>query len=162
MKDAPDRATTPACARIRIADPLAQASQACLRSYFQELSALFDGGFDPEQSVSANPDELVPPAGWFMLAWVGDKAVGCGGIKLSADLLTAEIKRMWVAPSMRGHGIARQLLHELEARAMESGVRHIRLDTHASLQPARALYARSGYTEIPAYNQNPYAHHWFE
>jgi hypothetical protein len=41
-------------------------------------------------------------------------------------------------------------------------LRTLRLDTHRSLEAARAMYLRNGYREIPAYNDNPYAHHWFE
>jgi GNAT superfamily N-acetyltransferase len=69
---------------------------------------------------------------------------------------------MWVDPAARGLGIAQRLLDAIEQQAVALGLRTLRLDTNRSLVEARALYLRNGYREIPAYNQNPYAHHWFE
>jgi hypothetical protein len=37
----------------------------------------------------------------------------------------------------------------------------VQLDTNRTLVEARALYQRNGYREVPAYNDNPYADHWF-
>jgi ribosomal protein S18 acetylase RimI-like enzyme len=69
---------------------------------------------------------------------------------------------MWVAPSSRGQGIAQRLLEALEAHAVAMDLDTLRLDTNRNLTEARALYARNGYREIPRYNDNPYADHWFE
>jgi ribosomal protein S18 acetylase RimI-like enzyme len=69
---------------------------------------------------------------------------------------------MWVAPSARGLGIGRRLLAELEARAAASGSRAVRLDTNDSLREAINLYRSSGYREVDAFNDERYAHHWFE
>jgi len=38
----------------------------------------------------------------------------------------------------------------------------VRLDTNGSLGEALRLYRDCGYREIPRYNHNPYAQHWFE
>ena len=73
-----------------------------------------------------------------------------------------EIKRMWVAPQVRGRGVGRKLLGALEHAARERRLLTVRLDTHASLAEALHLYRTSGYREIPRFNDNPYAHHWFE
>ncbi|MFD0490960.1 GNAT family N-acetyltransferase [Saccharopolyspora spinosporotrichia] len=54
------------------------------------------------------------------------------------------------------------MLAELERRARALGCRRVRLDTAAELHEARKLYETSGYVEIPAYNDNEYARHWFE
>src|SRR3546814_11077536 len=69
-------------------------------SDLQELQDRFEGGFDPARSVSAEPGELVPPAGLFVLARLEDRAVGCGGLKVTGPG-EGEIKRMWVAPAAR-------------------------------------------------------------
>ena len=45
---------------------------------------------------------------------------------------------------------------------MAAGARAVRLDTNRSLTEAAALYRSAGYREIAAYNDNPYAHQWFE
>ena len=69
---------------------------------------------------------------------------------------------MWVAESVRGLGLGRRLLAEAERRAAAAGAPVVRLDTNRSLAEAIALYRSSGYREIERFNDNPYAHHWFE
>ncbi len=146
---------------IALADPAGADARACIEAYLHELDERFESGFDPARGPSAEPDELVPPAGLFLLARLDGAAVGCGGLKLDGRG-RGEIKRMWVAPSARGLGIAQRLLEALEHHAAASGVRTLRLDTNRALAEARTLYLRNGYREIPTYNDNPYAHHWFE
>lgn len=146
---------------IEPADPTGADAHACFDAYFQELRERFDSGFDPARSVSATPDELVPPAGVLLLAHLDGRAVGCGALKVGPRGV-GEIKRMWVDPSARGLGIAQRLLDAIESQAVAFDLRTLRLDTNRSLVEARAMYLRNGYREIPAYNDNPYAHHWFE
>ena len=106
--------------------------------------------------------EFAPPHGVFLVARLEGEAVGCGAIRaLDADI--AEIKRMWVDPAARRLGIGRSLLSALEsAAAAELGCRTVRLDTAAFLIEALPLYRSAGYSDIPAYNDNPYAEHWLE
>lgn len=146
---------------IAPADPAGADARACFDAYFRELQDRFDGGFDPALSVSAAPEELVPPAGVLLLARLDGRAVACGALK-TGPRGVGEIKRMWVDPSARGLGIAQRLLEAIEHHAVALGVRTLRLDTNRALTEARALYLRNGYREIAAYNDNPYAHHWFE
>lgn len=63
---------------------------------------------------------------------------------------------------MRGLGIGRRLLTELETRASRHGARTVRLETNRALTEAIAMYRRAGYREVPAFNDEPFAHHWFE
>ncbi|CAB4923580.1 unannotated protein [freshwater metagenome] len=116
---------------------------------------------------TATPDELAPPHGTFLVGWVGDEPVACGGCKRlfgeeHPGGPTAEIKRMYVRPSGRGRGVARRLLAELEEAARRAGHRRVRLDTGPAQPDARHLYRSSGYREIPDYNGNPRAAYWFE
>jgi ribosomal protein S18 acetylase RimI-like enzyme len=69
---------------------------------------------------------------------------------------------MWVSPAARGLGLGRRLLAELEAQAREHGVRVLHLETNRVLAEAIALYRSAGYREVPAFNDEPYADHWFE
>jgi ribosomal protein S18 acetylase RimI-like enzyme len=69
---------------------------------------------------------------------------------------------MWVADSVRGLGIGHRLLAELERRAAAHGARAVRLDTNRHLVEAIALYRSAGYVEVPRFNDEPFAHHWFE
>ncbi|MFJ2961951.1 GNAT family N-acetyltransferase [Streptomyces collinus] len=133
----------------------------CLRSYAAELSELFDGGFDPGHSLLPDAGELRAPRGLFLVARLHGEPVACAGLKLPAGA-PAEIKRLWVSPGTRGLGLARRLLSELEARAAGHGSDRVRLDTNQALTAAMRLYRASGYTEVPAFNDEPYAHHWFE
>jgi ribosomal protein S18 acetylase RimI-like enzyme len=69
---------------------------------------------------------------------------------------------MWVAESARGLGLGRRLLSELEDIAAEHGARAVRLETNRTLAEAISLYRSAGYVEVAAFNDEPYAHHWFE
>ncbi|MDR6840992.1 bifunctional helix-turn-helix transcriptional regulator/GNAT family N-acetyltransferase [Pseudoxanthomonas sacheonensis] len=146
---------------IEPADPASADARACFEAYFRELEERFETGFDPARTVSADPEELVPPAGLFLLAQLDGRAVGCGALKVKGRGL-GEIKRMWVAPDARGLGIAQRLLDALEKHAVRMGLDTLQLDTNRALKEAHALYTRNGYREIPRYNDNPYADHWFE
>ena len=147
--------------RIAVYDPSHPDARYCLRAYFAELARRFNGGFDPAQSISAADPELRPPAGLFLVATLHAGPAGCGALKFHRDA-PAEIKRMWVAPAARGLGLGRRILAELEARAAAHGVRILRLETNRALAEAIALYRAAGYREVAPFNDEPYAHHWFE
>ena len=97
----------------------------------------------------------------FLVAKSHGDAIGCGALKFHADAPT-ELKRMWVDPRARGLGVGRRLLAELEQRAIASGGRTVRLETNKALTEAIAMYRAAGYREVEAFNDEPYAHHWFE
>ncbi len=138
-----------------------EAAGRLLARYYEELATRFPGGFDLDHAAAGPEAELRPPTGCFLIARIDGCSVGCGAVR-KLDGNTAEVKRMWVDPSVRGRGIGRMLLAGLEASAERLGCRLVRLDTSSHLPEALALYRSSGYTEIPSYNDNPYAHHWFE
>ena len=132
-----------------------------MREYFGELDGRFDSGFDPARSLPADLDELRPPAGLFLVAALYGEPIGCGALKFHGDEPT-ELKRMWVAAHARGLGVGRRLLSELESRAITNGSHTIRLETNRTLREAIGLYRAAGYREVDAFNDEPYAHHWFE
>jgi GNAT superfamily N-acetyltransferase len=142
-------------------DPRHPDARWCVGSYFAELAVRFDAGFDPVLSISADDDELTPPAGLLLLATLHGEPVGCGALKFH-DQAPTEVKRMWVAPEVRGLGLGRRLLTELESRAAACGARVLRLETNRALTEAIDLYRASGYREVAAFNDEPYADHWFE
>jgi DNA-binding MarR family transcriptional regulator len=149
MRDV-ERLLTAGQVAVREEDPNGPAATFCVQAYVAELDARFDAGFDPERS---RPDT----GSLFLIAWLKDEPIGCGALK---D--TGEIKRMWVAAHARGLGVGRRLLTELEARARERGLDAVRLETNRSLTEAQALYRAAGYLEVAPFNDEPYAHHWFE
>jgi DNA-binding MarR family transcriptional regulator/GNAT superfamily N-acetyltransferase len=156
-----ERLLTAATVRVAATDPAHPHARHCLEAYFAELDRRFDIGFDPTLSNPADVDEMRLPAGVFLVATLRSEPVGCGALKLHGKR-PAEIKRMWVDGSTRGLGLGRRLLSELEACAREHGVRRLRLETNRTLVEAIALYRSCGYTEVAAFNDEPYADHWFE
>jgi DNA-binding MarR family transcriptional regulator/GNAT superfamily N-acetyltransferase len=156
-----ERLLTSALVRIDQLDPGHHHAQHCLGEYFAELDQRFDTGFDPARSRLAGLDDLRPPGGLFLVATLHDEPVGCGGLKLHADR-PPEIKRMWVEPRARGLGVGRRLLTALEEQARARGQDAVRLDTNRTLREAIAMYQSAGYREIAAFNDEVYAHHWFE
>jgi DNA-binding MarR family transcriptional regulator/GNAT superfamily N-acetyltransferase len=153
-----ERLLTAAMVRIAPVDPAHPHAQHCLREYAAELDRRFEHGFDPARSISAAPHELRPPAGLVLVASLRSEPIGCGALKFH-DGEPTEIKRMWVAGSARGLGVGRRLLAELEARA---GAAVVRLETNRALTEAISMYRSAGYTEVAPFNDEPYAHHWFE
>lgn len=146
---------------IDVEDPRHPDVVHCFTRYANELDARFAGGFDAGISISANSEELTPPAGYCVVARLRGLPIGCGALKLHGAA-PAELKRMWVDPSSRGLGVARRLLESLEALARENGVRVLHLETNRALTEAIELYRRAGFAEVAPFNDEPYAHHWFE
>jgi DNA-binding MarR family transcriptional regulator/GNAT superfamily N-acetyltransferase len=147
--------------QVEIVDPRDLDARYCLRSYFEELGRRFHAGFDPAQSISAGDEEITLPNGLLLVACLHGSAVGCGALKLHADTRIAEVKRMWVSSDVRGLGLGRRLLERLEAEAASRGMFILQLETNRSLTEARHLYETAGFVEVEAFNDEPYAHHWF-
>ena len=156
-----ERLLTAAMVEVAPVDPADPRAQACWRAYFAELNRRLGTGFDPARSAAVPEDEVRPPAGLMLLALLQGTAIGCGSLRFRGDGC-AEIKRMWVAEPARGLGVGRRLLGELEAHAASHGARTVRLDTNAALTEAIALYLSAGYVEVAPFNDEAYAHHWFE
>src|SRR5215469_2094223 len=72
------------------------------------------------------------------------------------------VTRMWVAADVRCLGLGRRLLERLSAEAASRGMLILRLETNRSLFEAKRLYQRAGFVEVEPFNNEPYAHHWFE
>lgn len=130
-----------------------------LATYFAEIQARF--GHDDKLDVPTTPEDFTPPRGVFLVVRHADgTAAGCAGVRM-LDPTTAEIKRMWLHPSIRGRGVGAQLLAALEETAVGLGATRGVLDTHESLTSALALYRRAGWVEVPPYNNNLEATNWF-
>jgi len=156
-----ERLITAAAISVRIEPPDSDAARHCLTAYFAELATRFDTGFDPARSNSATEAEMTPPAGYFFIAWMNARPAGCGALKCNPRGI-GEVKRMWTAPEARGLGIARRVLQAIETKARDLKLKRLRLETNRTLVEAQSLYRQSGYQEVERFNQEPYAHHWFE
>jgi len=133
----------------------------CLARYYAEIADRFDGGFDPILSSAPSLDEFAPPSGTFLVVSCNGAPVGCAGFKQDTPS-AAYLKRMWIAPEARGLGLGKRLLEAVEEKARSLGYRTMRLETEQSLTEAQQLYRSSGYVEVAPFNDELYAHHWFE
>jgi DNA-binding MarR family transcriptional regulator/GNAT superfamily N-acetyltransferase len=155
-----ERLITASLLGIRTVDPEHPDAKRCLRAYVAELNRRSDIPFDPAHGSTAEPHEVRPPAGAFLVAYLNGDAVGCGAVKHHPGGAT-DVKRMWVAESARGLGIGRRLLAALEQTARDGGATVVRLETSRVLVEAIALYRSVGYEEVAAFNHEPFAQHWF-
>ena len=127
------------------------------RAMRAEVEALYaDLDMNSPEMPAACPAELNPPAGAFLVGYLDGVAVCCGGIK-RLDERACELKRMYVAPDVRGRGVARALLEALEQRARRLGYSVARLDTGPKQPAAQRLYESAGYVAIENFNANPVA-----
>ena len=146
---------------IAVEDPRHGDVVTCFARYAEELDERFSDGFDAGISISADPEELTPPAGYCVVARLRGLAVGCAALKLHGAA-PAEVKRMWVDPTSRGLGVGRRLLERVETLARDHGVTALHLETNRTLTEAINLYRSAGYVKVAPFNDEPYAHHWFE
>jgi DNA-binding MarR family transcriptional regulator/GNAT superfamily N-acetyltransferase len=160
MRDV-ERLLTASRVEIVAVDPEHPDARRCLAQYVAELNRRSRRGFDPSVGATALPHELRPPAGEFFVAYLHGEAIGCGAVKHHAGA-PSEIKRMWIAPAARGLGLGRSLLARLERAARCSGARVARIETSAVLGEALGLYRSAGWIEVEAFNDEPFADHWFE
>lgn len=156
-----DRLLRGSAVELTAAPPEDSGAQWCLGRYFDELGSRFPEGYDRGTDAASDLDDFRSPKGCFLVANLFGEAVGCGGIRTFAPRI-GEIKRLWVSPEVRGLGVGRKLLEGLERAARKRKMGAVRLDTHESLTEAQSLYRNSGYREIERFNDNAYAHHWFE
>ena len=156
-----ERLLTATLVEISPIDPAHPHARHCINEYFAELDRRFDTGFNPALSIPADEASMRPPAGLFLLATMHGEPIASGALKFHGDE-PAELKRMWVAESARGLGIGRRMLGELEEHAARHGVGTVRLETNGTLTEAISLYRSANYVEVPRFNDEPYAHHWFE
>ncbi|WP_319458818.1 GNAT family N-acetyltransferase [Micromonospora sp. RTP1Z1] len=122
-------------------------SQALIRAALADLGQRYGGSGD-ETPVDAA--EFAPPAGAFLVAYVGGEPVGCGGWRSHGDDgETAELKRMYTSPVARGRGVARGVLAAVEQSARDHGRKQIILECGEKQPEAIAMYTAAGYERIP-------------
>ncbi|MFF6976815.1 GNAT family N-acetyltransferase [Streptomyces sp. NPDC008343] len=144
---------------VDLVDGAAPDARSCLDAYAADLDERFPEGFDKDDLV--RPEEVSGDAGAFFVAYEERRPVGCGALR-RLEPGVGEIRHVWVHPDARRLGLARRLLAALEQEASARHLTAVRLDTHAALTEAQAMYRACGYTDIPAYDDNIYASHWFE
>lgn len=100
-------------------------------------------------------DQLAQPNIVLLIARVDGTAVGCGAVRIFADVDPpyAEIKRMFVHPDYRGRGMAKAIIDALESAARERRMSLMRLETGIHQPEANGLYARQGYQLCGPYGE---------
>src|SRR5262249_7929249 len=135
---------------VERAELTAEVSRVLIDALNAELGDLY-----PEPGAThfrLDAEEVANGHGTFLVVYRDGIPVGCGALR-RVDAETAELKRMYVSPSVRGQGFGRRLLTALEAEARALGVRRLVLETGIRQAAALALYRATGYRPIPLYGE---------
>ncbi len=135
---------------ITRAELTADVSRALIASLNAELSGIY-----PEPGSThfhLDPEEVADGRGAFLVVYREGTPVGCGALRL-LDTEMAELKRMYVSPTLRGRGLGRRLLAALEAEARALGIRRLVLETGVRQAAALALYRATGLYPIPLFGE---------
>jgi GNAT superfamily N-acetyltransferase len=128
----------------------ADASRDLIGALNAELSAIY-----PEAGAThfrLDGEEVTGGRGAFLIVYQEGTPVGCGALRL-LDPQTGELKRMYIAPAVRGKGLGRRLVAALEAEARALGVRRLVLETGVRQAAALALYRATGFQPIPFFGE---------
>jgi molybdopterin-guanine dinucleotide biosynthesis protein A/N-acetylglutamate synthase-like GNAT family acetyltransferase len=117
---------------------------------FRELvsDTLAEFGFTADPQL--DPD-LAEAAAVYEAIWVAvraDRIVGSVALRRLGPA-EVELKRMYLRPELRGHGLGRRLFETALLWSREHGIRTIRLDTAERMQAARHLYEAYGFVRVP-------------
>jgi len=128
-----------------------------VRQFFRNYAAwlgvdLCFQNFDEE--MASLPGDYSAPNGRLFFAELDGKPAGCVGVRKISDGV-CEMKRLYVEPSMRAHGIGRDLALAAIGAAMDLGYKRVLLDTLPSMRIAVKLYRDLGFQEAPAYYLTP-------
>lgn len=153
----------PAVAQIALLPARSAQELAAVRELFQDYQAglgidLCFQGF--EQELQCLPGDYAEPHGGLFVAQVDGHAAGCCAFRplANSDHLNAcEMKRLFVRPGFRGHGLGRQLVDAVVFGAQQAGYTTMLLDTLSDMEAARALYQEIGFVETAPYYHNPLA-----
>ncbi|MFN7965004.1 MAG: GNAT family N-acetyltransferase [Acidobacteriota bacterium] len=143
---------------VNVVPAVSASDLALVRELFLEYARSLDfelcfQSFDDE--LAGLPGKYEPPSGRLYLATVNGQTAGCIALR-QLDAGICEMKRLWVRPDYRRHGVGRALSEQLLSDARQIGYRAMRLDTiGATMRNAVGLYRSLGFREIPAYYDNP-------
>ena len=135
---------------IARAELTAEVSRALIAALNAELSGAY-----PEPGAThfgLQPEEVAVGRGAFLVIYQAGTPVGCGAVR-RVDAVTAELKRMYVSPAVRGKGLGRRLVAALETEARALGARRLILETGVRQTAAVALYRATGFRPIPLYGE---------
>jgi GNAT superfamily N-acetyltransferase len=135
---------------IARAELASDVSRALIGALNAELSGIY-----PEPGAThfnLDPEDVTGGRGTFLIVYREGTPIGCGALRV-LDAETAELKRMYVSPSVRGTGLGRRLVIALEAEARALGVQRLVLETGIRQVAALALYRATGFEPIPLFGE---------
>lgn len=102
--------------------------------------------------IDLRPGDYAPPHGVFAVVYEEHRPVGCGGYRwFDRAAHTVEVKKVYVTPAARGHGLGRALLAWLERHAVAAGAERVLLETGVRNTAALRLFAAAGYEPVGGY-----------
>jgi GNAT superfamily N-acetyltransferase len=124
------------------------------RRLVEALDAHLSSHYSPDQRFGPNlkAAHIAPGLGTFVVARADGRAIGCGAVR-RLDEETSEVKRMYVEPTERGLGVAKQILNRLEADAAALGARRLVLETGVHQAEAIGLYRQAGYRQVECWGE---------
>ncbi len=136
-----------------VATRRASLSEPIVQTFIEELNAELMAG-DPEGQhfFGLGEDDIQPGQGALLVMELDGEAVGCGAVRLLAPGL-AELKRMYLRPSVRGRKLGAVVVDALEHEARRIGVDRLQLETGLFLEAAVRVYERSGFVPIERYGE---------
>ena len=156
-----ERLLTASMVEIAPMDPSDPHARYCVHEYFAELDRRFDTGFDPALSIPADDHELLPPAGLFLVASLQGDPIGCGALKFTTTSPPTSSACGLPSPRAASASGADSSANSRTAPAKTAPV-PFGSETNKTLTEAISLYRSAGYREVDPFNDEPYAHHWFE
>lgn len=144
---------------LTIAQANGAADMLLARHLFEEYADSLDVDLcfqDFASELARLPGHYAPPRGELLLASWDHSPAGCVALR-PLDRAACEMKRLYVRPEFRGHGIGRALIQHIIEVARRAGYRSMRLDSLPSMKSALTLYRQLGFNAIPPYRNNPVA-----
>jgi GNAT superfamily N-acetyltransferase len=130
---------------FRIESPGSAAAQSLIAALDEEILGRYPG--EPVNGIDIA--EFEAAGGVFVVCYLNDMPAACGAFRPFEG--SAEIKRMYVVPSLRGRGLARAVLDFLEAETARRGFSRAILETGRQMTEALGLYRSRGWKEIPVF-----------
>ncbi len=132
------------------ADLGSKAAKSLIAALNEELTQQY-----PEEGANhfrLEPHEVSAGVGAFLVCFESEVPIACGAVR-KLDDTTAEIKRMYVDPGRRGHGVGRLMLEALEAEATGLSCTRLVLETGLRQVAAMSLYTSAGFVEIQRFGE---------
>lgn len=121
----------------------------------EELEAILSPNYPDESRHGYSVDKLIAEGVAFFVLYHHGEPAGCAGVQFytASEEVYGEVKRMYVRPAFRGHGLAKRLLQHLEAQALAQGIVKLRLETGIHQTEAIKLYEISGFYNIGPFGE---------